>query len=117
MAQKQEFLKGKKAITFLDLFAGAGQHLRGLLDAMPSIAPAVSWFTDTTQASCDYVIENGVETWTKILSNRNWAVLENEWATGAERGAEVFQPEEEVVTEDVEAEAEGEAGGSSEAEA
>ena len=33
---------------------------RGLLEAMPSVAPAVSWFTDTTQASCDYVIENGV---------------------------------------------------------
>ena len=33
---------------------------RGLLEAMPSVAPAVSWFSDTTQASCDYVIENGV---------------------------------------------------------
>ena len=33
---------------------------RGLLEAMPSMAPAVSWFTDTTQASSDYVIENGV---------------------------------------------------------
>lgn len=33
---------------------------RGLVEAMPSIAPAVTWFTDTTQASCDYVIENGV---------------------------------------------------------
>jgi hypothetical protein len=27
---------------------------------MPSAAPAVSWFTDTTQASCDYTIENGI---------------------------------------------------------
>ena len=33
---------------------------RGLLNAMPSIAPAISWFTDTTQATCDYVIENGI---------------------------------------------------------
>ena len=33
---------------------------RGLLKAMPSIAPAISWFTDSTQASSDYVIENGV---------------------------------------------------------
>ena len=33
---------------------------RGLLKAMPSIAPAISWFSDSTQASCDYVIENGV---------------------------------------------------------
>ncbi len=33
---------------------------RGLLEAMPSVAPAISWLSDTTQASCDYVIENGV---------------------------------------------------------
>ena len=33
---------------------------RGLLEAMPSVAPAVSWFSDTTQASCDYTIENGI---------------------------------------------------------
>ena len=33
---------------------------RGLLDAMPSVAPAVSWFTDTTQAVSDFTIENGV---------------------------------------------------------
>ena len=33
---------------------------RGLLKAMPSIAPAISWFSDSKQASCDYVIENGV---------------------------------------------------------
>jgi len=33
---------------------------KGLIEAMPSVAPAVTWFTDTTQASGDYVIENGV---------------------------------------------------------
>ena len=33
---------------------------RGLLEAMPSVAPAVSWFSDTTQASSDFTIENGV---------------------------------------------------------
>ena len=33
---------------------------RGLLEVMPSVAPAVTWFTDSTQASCDYVIKNGV---------------------------------------------------------
>ena len=33
---------------------------RGLLAVMPSIAPAVTWFSDTTQASCDYRIERGV---------------------------------------------------------
>ena len=33
---------------------------RGLLKAMPKIAPAISWFTDSTQATSDYVIENGI---------------------------------------------------------
>ena len=33
---------------------------RGLLEAMPSVAPAISWFSDTTQASSDFTIENGV---------------------------------------------------------
>ena len=33
---------------------------KGLIEAMPSIAPAVTWLSDSTQASCDYVIENGV---------------------------------------------------------
>lgn len=33
MAQKQEFLKGKNAVTFLDLFAGAGGISEGFLQA------------------------------------------------------------------------------------
>ena len=33
---------------------------RGLVNAMPDIAPAITWFTDSTQASGDYVIENGI---------------------------------------------------------
>ena len=33
MAQKQDFLKGKKAITFLDLFAGAGGISEGFLQS------------------------------------------------------------------------------------
>lgn len=36
MAQKQEFLKGKKAITFLDLFAGAGGISEGFLQSYTS---------------------------------------------------------------------------------
>lgn len=36
MAQKQEFLKGKKAITFLDLFAGAGGISEGFLQSFTS---------------------------------------------------------------------------------
>ena len=33
---------------------------RGLLDQLADKVPGVSWFTDSTQASCDYVITNGV---------------------------------------------------------
>ena len=33
---------------------------RGLVEAMPSLAPAVAWFSDSTQASCDYTITDGV---------------------------------------------------------
>lgn len=33
---------------------------RGLLSLLAEKVPGVSWFTDSTQASCDYVIENGV---------------------------------------------------------
>jgi len=33
---------------------------KGLLALLAEKVPGVSWFTDTTQASCDYVIENGV---------------------------------------------------------
>lgn len=33
---------------------------RGLVEVMPSIAPAVTWFSDSTQASCDYTITDGV---------------------------------------------------------
>ena len=33
---------------------------KGLIEAMPSVAPAVTWLSDTTQASGDYTIENGV---------------------------------------------------------
>ena len=36
MAQKQEFLKGRKAITFLDLFAGAGGISEGFLQSYTS---------------------------------------------------------------------------------
>lgn len=36
MAEKKEFLKGKKAITFLDLFAGAGGISEGFLQAYTS---------------------------------------------------------------------------------
>ena len=33
---------------------------RGLVAQLAEHVPGVSWFTDSTQGSCDYVIENGV---------------------------------------------------------
>lgn len=33
---------------------------KGLIELLADKVPGVSWFTDSTQASCDYVIENGV---------------------------------------------------------
>ena len=33
---------------------------KGLIEAMPSVAPAVTWLSDSTQASGDYTIEKGV---------------------------------------------------------
>lgn len=32
----------------------------GLIEAMPKIAPAITWISDSTQASADYTIEKGV---------------------------------------------------------
>ena len=60
MTNNYEVLNGFGHVTVKD-----GQLMRmkgfmGLIEAMPSVAPAVTWFSDSTQASCDYVIENGV---------------------------------------------------------
>ena len=60
MTNNYELLNGKGHIEIKDGQLLRMKGFRGLLEAMPSVAPAVSWFTDSTQASCDYVIENGV---------------------------------------------------------
>ena len=60
MTNNYELLNGNGHFEIKDGQLMRMKGFRGLLDAMPSIAPAVSWFTDSTQASCDYVIENGV---------------------------------------------------------
>ena len=60
MSNNYEVLNGYGHVTVKNgqLMRMKGFH--GLIDAMPSVAPAVTWFTDSTQASADYVIENGV---------------------------------------------------------
>ena len=60
MTNNFELLNGAGHIEVKDGQIMRMKGFRGLLEAMPSVAPAVSWFTDTTQASCDYTIENGI---------------------------------------------------------
>ena len=60
MTNNHEVLNGSGHVSV------SGGHLMrmkgfaGLIEAMPKIAPAVTWFSDSTEASADYVIENGV---------------------------------------------------------
>jgi len=60
MSNNYEVLNGKGHVEIKDgqLMRMAG--FRGLIDAMPSMAPAVSWFSDSTQGSCDYIIKDGI---------------------------------------------------------
>ena len=60
MSNNYEVLNGKGHVSVRDGCLMRMKGFRGLIDAMPSVAPAVTWFTDSTQASGDYVIENGV---------------------------------------------------------
>jgi len=60
MTNNYEVLNGEGHIVVRNGQLMRMKGFRGLIAAMPSMAPAVSWFTDSTQASCDYVIENGV---------------------------------------------------------
>ena len=60
MSNNYEVLNGSGHVTVRNGCLMRMKGFRGLIDAMPSIAPAVTWFTDSTQASGDYVIENGV---------------------------------------------------------
>ena len=60
MTNNYEVLDGKGHLTIKNGQLMRMKGFKGLIEAMPAIAPAVSWFSDTTQASCDYVIEKGV---------------------------------------------------------
>ena len=60
MTNNYEVLDGYGHIAVTNGTLMRMKGFRGLVEAMPSIAPAVTWFSDSTQASCDYVIENGV---------------------------------------------------------
>ena len=60
MTNNYEVLNGFGHVTVKDGQLMRMKGFKGLIEAMPSVAPAVTWFSDSTQASCDYVIENGV---------------------------------------------------------
>ena len=60
MTNNYEVLNGEGHISVKNGQLMRMKGFRGLIDAMPSIAPAITWFSDSTLASCDYVIENGV---------------------------------------------------------
>ena len=55
-----EVLNGSGHVTVRNGRLMRMKGFKGLIDAMPSIAPAITWFSDSTQASGDYVISNGV---------------------------------------------------------
>jgi len=60
MTNNYEVLNGKGSVTVRNGHLMRMKGFRGLLEAMPEIAPGISWFSDTTTASGSYVIENGV---------------------------------------------------------
>lgn len=60
MSNNYEVLNGSGHVTVRNGRLMRMKGFKGLIDAMPSIAPAITWFTDSTQASGDYVISNGV---------------------------------------------------------
>ena len=60
MTNNYEVMDGSGHIAIRNGCLMRMKWFRGLIDAMPSIAPAITWLSDTTQASGDYVIEKGV---------------------------------------------------------
>ena len=60
MTNNYEVLNGKGRLSVRNGHLMRLKGLRGLVELMAERVPGVSWFTDTTQGSCDYVIENGV---------------------------------------------------------
>ena len=60
MSNNYEVLNGSGHVSVKNGRLMRMKGFRGLIGAMPSVAPAVTWFSDSTQASGDYVISNGV---------------------------------------------------------
>jgi hypothetical protein len=60
MTNNYEVLDGKGHVEVRDGRLMRMKGFKGLLALLADKVPGVSWFTDSTQASCDYVIESGV---------------------------------------------------------
>ena len=60
MTNDDAVLNGRGHVSVASGYLMRMRGFAGLIEAMPSIAPAVTWFSDSTEASADYVIENGV---------------------------------------------------------
>lgn len=62
MTNNYEVLNGKGRLRIRDGQLMRIRGFKGLVSQLAERVPGVSWFTDTTQGSCDYVIENGILT-------------------------------------------------------
>ena len=60
MTNNYEVLNGRGHVEVTNGMLMRMKGFKGLLALLADKVPGVSWFTDSTQASCDYVIENGV---------------------------------------------------------
>ena len=60
MTNNYEVLNGEGHISVVDGQIMRMKGFRGLLALLAEKVPGVSWFTDSTSASCDYVMENGI---------------------------------------------------------
>ena len=60
MTNNYEVLNGSGHVEIRGSQIMRMRGFKGLLALLADKVPGVSWFTDSTQASCDYVIENGV---------------------------------------------------------
>ena len=60
MTNNYEVLNGEGRVSVIDGQVMRMKGFRGLMALLAEKVPGVSWFTDSTRASCDYTIENGV---------------------------------------------------------
>ena len=60
MTNNYEVLQGRGTLSIRNGQIMRLQGFQGLLSILADKVPGISWFTDSTQASCSYVIENGI---------------------------------------------------------